>query len=91
MNLIELCEKSETWKRLTEIVTECEFSSTPVYIVSEDPLVTLGTVNEIIYHLGYKVKKESLTGMTVEGMPIEVVSNRKEVPKDNYIIVEELQ
>jgi hypothetical protein len=89
MNLVEKCERSETWRKLCEVVQECEFSSTPLYVVSDDQLVTLGTIIEIAYQLGYPVKKEALTRIVVNRMPIHIVSKQDKVPTKDVVYIEE--
>ena len=89
MTLAEKCQTDKYWMEISKVVQECEFSSTPIYVVCEDVEKVYMDMRLLAANLRYEVYlNDSKNILTINRMPIHIVSKQDKINSKDVVYIE---
>ena len=96
MTLAEKCQTDKYWMEISKVVQECEFSSTPIYVVCDNVKKMQIDMEIVASYLGYLEESsmwiDGYDGgryIIVNRMPIHIVSKQDKINSKDVVYIEE--
>ena len=90
MTLAEKCQTDKYWMEISKVVQECEFSSTPIYVVCDDMSKVLWDIKRLAEDLKYESYLDNSRNIiTINRMPIYIVSKQDKINSKDVVYIEE--
>jgi len=90
MTIAEKCQTSKYWMSIAKAVQECEFSSTPLYVVCDNVEKVYNDIVILAANFRYeKYLYATKKVVLVNRMPIHVVSKQDKIDSKDVIYIED--